>query len=518
MNHELTGETLNQVLKLGWDHSRDAMVVADAESGLLVECNSALELVTGYTRSQIIGMPFFTLHPEEERAESQAIFRQAMGRVGLFEGFHLLCRDGRRIPVTVSSTAPFHAGGRLLSVGMFRDVSDLKERERRLEIQHWALQAYAEAALALARAQSTAGLMQAICEAITRDARFMLAWVGFADEDEGKMIRTAGAAGSSLRYLDGLEISWAPDRISGQGPTGFAIRTDTTQILEDIETVESFKPWRERARAAGIRSSIAIPFHVNHHRRGALMVYSSLPRAFEPVVIEAFTHFAAELGHGLHAFEQEERLNDERLQREHAQEELSAALSSVVGAITTALEMRDTYTVGHQNRVAAIACAIAKELGWPDDRLEAMRVAALVHDIGKISIPVQVLTKRAPMTKAEWTMVREHAETGYRILKDVPFNWPIAESVRQHHERVDGSGYPRGLKGEDILLDARVLAVADVVEAMASSRPYRPGLGLDAALNEIERQAGTLLDADVVRICVSLFREKGFVLPGLGPS
>jgi putative nucleotidyltransferase with HDIG domain len=398
---------------------------------------------------------------------------------------------------------------------MFRDVSDLQERERSLEIQHWALQAYAEAALALARAQSATGLMQAICEAITRDARFMLAWVGYADEDEGRMIRIAGAAGSALPYLDGLEICWAPDRISGQGPTGIAVRTGITQILEDMETAESFNPWRERARAAGIRSSVTIPFHVNNGRRGALMVYSSEPRAFGPVVLEAFTHLVAELGHGLHALEREERLNAERLQREKAQTDLAVALSSVVGAITTAFEMRDLYTAGHQNRVATIACAIAEEFGWPDDRLQAMRVAALVHDIGKISIPSQVLTKRTPMTKAEWTMIKEHAETGYRILKDVPFNWPIAESVRQHHERMDGSGYPRGLKGDQILLDARILAVADVVEAMASSRPYRPGLGLEVALKEIEKQAGTFLDADVVRICVSLFREKGFVLPGL---
>jgi HD-GYP domain-containing protein (c-di-GMP phosphodiesterase class II) len=147
--------------------------------------------------------------------------------------------------------------------------------------------------------------------------------------------------------------------------------------------------------------------------------------------------------------------------------------------------------------------------------MQAMRVACLVHDIGKISIPSEILTKTTPLTPAEWALIKQHPETGYRILKDVPFPFPIAEEIRQHHERMDGSGYPRGLKGDQILLGSRILAVADVVEAVASSRPYRPGLGLEIALEEIQRQAGTLLDADVVRICVSLFHEKGFVLPGL---
>jgi putative nucleotidyltransferase with HDIG domain len=175
--------------------------------------------------------------------------------------------------------------------------------------------------------------------------------------------------------------------------------------------------------------------------------------------------------------------------------------------------MRDPYTAGHQHRVAELACAIAKEMGWAENRSLALRVAAQVHDIGKIAIPAEILTKTTQLTKAEWALIREHPETGYLIMKDVPFHWPIAETVRQHHERMDGSGYPRGLKGNAILLGARILAVADIVESMASARPYRAARGMDVALKEIESQAGTLLDAEVVRICVRLFREQGFVLP-----
>jgi len=212
--------------------------------------------------------------------------------------------------------------------------------------------------------------------------------------------------------------------------------------------------------------------------------------------------------------ERREHLVAVKLERDQAQKELAEALSAVVAAITTGFEMRDPYTAGHQRRVAEIACAIGRKMGWDEDGLQALHVASLVHDVGKISIPAEILAKPTRLTPTEWALIREHPETGHAILKDVPFRWPIAEAVLQHHERLDGSGYPRGLRGDEILPGARILAVADMVEAMACSRPYRPGLGLKVALKEIESQAGTGLDADVVRTCASLFREKGSSLAG----
>ncbi len=181
------------------------------------------------------------------------------------------------------------------------------------------------------------------------------------------------------------------------------------------------------------------------------------------------------------------------------------------------MEMRDPYTSGHQSRVAEIACAIATELGWSEGRIQGLRVASVVHDIGKISIPAEVLTKPTKLTKAEREMINGHPETAYTILKDIPFAWPIAEIVRQHHEKLDGSGYPFGLKGDAILPESRVLTVADIVEAMSSFRPYRPPIPLDIVLKEIEKEAGTRLDPEIVQICISLFREKRFVLTGFNP-
>jgi len=180
-----------------------------------------------------------------------------------------------------------------------------------------------------------------------------------------------------------------------------------------------------------------------------------------------------------------------------------------------AMEMRDPYTAGHENRVAEIAVAIGREMGWPEQQLQGMRIAALVHDIGKITIPAEILNRPGKLSPAEWAVIIGHPETAHAILRDIPFVWPVAEIVRQHHEKLDGSGYPFGLKESAILPEAKVLAVADIMEAMASNRPYRPAIDLAHVLEMLESQAGTLLDAEAVRICVSLFREKRLVIPGL---
>jgi len=202
---------------------------------------------------------------------------------------------------------------------------------------------------------------------------------------------------------------------------------------------------------------------------------------------------------------------EEQIQRYVAQ--LEKALMSTVRVATSLGELRDPYTAGHERRVAGIAVAIGDELGFGSHRQEGLRVAGFLHDIGKIIVPTEILAKPSKLTKLEFQLIMGHAQAGYDVLKDVEFPWPVAEVALQHHERMDGSGYPQGLKGESILLEARILAVADVVEAMASHRPYRPGLGIDKALAEIERGRGTLYDADVADACLRLFREKRYEIP-----
>ncbi len=189
---------------------------------------------------------------------------------------------------------------------------------------------------------------------------------------------------------------------------------------------------------------------------------------------------------------------------------LRNAFRGTVKALSSTLEMRDPYTSGHQMRVTLLACAIGKKMGFSEDQLEAMRIIGSLHDIGKIAVPSEILNKPGKVNEHEFSLIKMHAEAAFNILKDIDFPCQIAEAIAQHHERLDGSGYPKGLSGPEILLQARILAVADVVEAMSSHRPYRPGLGLEAALKEITQKKGILYDPEVVDVCVRLFKEEGF--------
>jgi len=195
-------------------------------------------------------------------------------------------------------------------------------------------------------------------------------------------------------------------------------------------------------------------------------------------------------------------------------EQLRRAMQTTIQVLVMAVEMKDPYTAGHQRRMTDLARTMATEMGLPPEKIEGLRMAGIIHDIGKITLPTEILSKPTKLSAIELSLIREHVRLGYDILKDVESAWPLAEIVLQHHERMDGSGYPRGLKGEEILIEARILAVADVVEAMASHRPYRAALGLDAAMEEIEKNRGFLYDSHVVDTCLRVFREKGYQIEG----
>jgi len=196
------------------------------------------------------------------------------------------------------------------------------------------------------------------------------------------------------------------------------------------------------------------------------------------------------------------------LNRSH--DRLRKNMGAIIQAMSTTIEKRDPYTAGHQRRVTKLCRAIATQLGFNWERIQGLRMAAAIHDLGKINIPSAILNKPGPISEHELAIIQMHPYTAYEILKDIQFPWPIAETIYQHHERLDGSGYPRQLKGDQILLEARILAVADVVESIASFRPYRPELGLEAALDEIESNKGVLYDSAVVEICIELITKHGF--------
>ena len=205
--------------------------------------------------------------------------------------------------------------------------------------------------------------------------------------------------------------------------------------------------------------------------------------------------------------------------RKQAEEKLEATLANLrkamggtIEAIMHVVETRDPYTAGHQHRVAHLATAIAEEMELPSNTIEGIRMAGVIHDIGKISVPAEILSKPGKLSAKEFELIKDHPQTGHDVLKDVEFPWPIAQIILQHHEKLDGSGYPQGLKGDEVLLEARIITVADVIEAIASHRPYRPAQGIEVALLEVQSNKGILYDAEVVDACICLFTQKAYHL------
>ncbi|MBA7582984.1 hypothetical protein ES708_24922 [subsurface metagenome] len=198
------------------------------------------------------------------------------------------------------------------------------------------------------------------------------------------------------------------------------------------------------------------------------------------------------------------------IELQQSYQKLQKTMEGTIDTIAKIVETKDPYTAGHQQRVSKLAMTIAQEMKLPEDKIEGIRISSLVHDVGKISVPAEILNKPIKLTEIEYNLIKDHSQVGYDVLKSIEFPWPIAQIVLQHHERLDGSGYPQRLKGEDIIIEARIIGVADVVEAMSSHRPYRPALGVDAALEEISQNKGILYDPEVVDVCIKLFKKKEF--------
>jgi HD-GYP domain-containing protein (c-di-GMP phosphodiesterase class II) len=204
----------------------------------------------------------------------------------------------------------------------------------------------------------------------------------------------------------------------------------------------------------------------------------------------------------------ERKQSEEKLK--YSLDKLRRIIEGTIHALAITTEMRDPYTAGHQRRVSFLACAIALEMNLPEDRIEGIRMAGSIHDLGKICVPAEILSKPGRLSNIEFSIIKTHSQVGYDILKRIEFPWPIAQIVLQHHERVDGSGYPAGLTGAGIMLDAKIISVADVTEAMAFHRPYRPAHGIGKALEHVQQRAGVLYDTDVVTACMRVFAGKGF--------
>jgi PAS domain S-box-containing protein len=388
-------------------------------------------------------------------------------------------------------------------IWFFHDITERKRAEQVLEQLNRTLRVVSAGDALLVRAKSEAELLGGMCRVAVEIGGYRMAWIGFADDDATKFVHPVASDSDDSGFLDAAVNSGSNDE-RGNGPTGTAFRTGLSQVSQNIATDPRMEPWRAEALKRDYHASAAFPLKHSGTVFGTFTLYAGTIDAFTPEEQNRLSELSNDLAFGIRALrDREERA--ESIQR------LDRAMRATVQALANTVEVRDPYTAGHQRNVGKLAAAIARELGLPEDEVVGIELAGMVHDVGKIQVPAELLSKPGRLLLPEFELIKMHAQAGHDIVKGVDFPWPIAQMILQHHERRDGSGYPQGLKGDEIRRDAMIISVADVVEAMMARRPYRQALGLDAALAEIEQGKGRLYDPEVVDTCVKLFRDKGFV-------
>ena len=429
-----------------------AITFEDGAAKTLWVSENATRLL-GYTREEMQEPGWWTQHVHpDDRDRAAAAFTHLPGSGGLRQEYRFLRKDGSELWVLDSLELMRDDHGQATrAVGAWADVSERRAAQDSLR-------------------QS--------------EERFRIL-------AEHSLVGIFSLRGDVVDYVNPRieEIfGYAPDEMLGRPLTEFIAARDLPRVRRELESL-----------LAGIEPSLKSEFAVLRKDGGELMVGTHSGRTLlggEVRVIGMLQDIT-------------EKLRSEATIRDYIAR-MEDALTDTVDAMSTMVELRDPYTAGHERRVAELSAAIAAEMGLDEGVQRGLRIAGAVHDIGKIAVPSEILVKPGRLSDIELKLVRTHAEQGYDILKNIHFPWPVAEIARQHHERMDGSGYPRGLKGEEILLEARITAIADVVESMASHRPYRATLGVPAALEEIEKNAGRLYDPVAAAACLRLFREKDY--------
>lgn len=419
---------------------------------ILRDFNAAAEKTEKISRDRIIGRPVSEVFP-------------GVKDMGLFEVFQRVYRTGKpeKCPVTLYKDQRISGwrenyvyklpSGEIVTI--YDDATARKEAEKAIEVSE----------------KKYHGIFENAVEGIFRSA------------PEGRFVSVNPAMAKIHGFISAEEMAAAITDIGRQLYVNPDDRKKYREILEAKGVVEGFE-------AQVYRKDRSVIWTSTNARAGKDDTGSII--YFEGTVEDITLRKKAE-----------EELKD-TLQK------LRATLGATVQAMAIIVETRDPYTAGHQKRVASLARAVAQEMGLSRNTVDGIRVAGLIHDIGKISVPAEILSKPTKLTDIEFNIIKVHSEAGYNILKDIDFPWPVADIVLQHHEKLDGSGYPKGLKDKEILIEAKILIVADVVEAMASHRPYRPAQGIEVALEEIEKNKGILYDSETVEACLSLFREKQF--------
>jgi len=417
----------------------------------------------------------------------------------------------------IGSHDPNELWMRMLMLGMVIFVGMLADRNRfhQIRLAHYMarqnrLLSFISAIEQNLREEANeAEAMRKVCRAAVEQGGFKLAWVALKGEKHS--VIAAAHAAYSDQCVEDLLADGLHRQVSCQMSLE-AIKSGKVASCQPLNQADCGAAMREVMMSHGAVSAAAFPISVDGTVIGSLNVFASEEGFFHHDELALLEEAASDLAHVIEVMGHHQRDLQISAKIMQAADALRASLQGTVEVVGKVLETRDPYTAGHGSRVARIAQAIAGEMDLGNMQVEGIYFGALMHDIGKIAIPSEILAKPSRLGEIEYDIIKGHPVTGYEILQKVNFPWPVADVAHQHHEHMDGSGYPQGLKGEEICLEARIVAVADVVEAMSSDRPYRTGRGIEAALKEIECGSGTIYDEATVQACLRLFRECGFTV------
>ncbi len=453
------------------------------EDGVVRDCNEAIARLLHTTPDRLIGLDVFNgeLSQPNESApfyiENPAVVAAMDATTSYSDvvvGVNFTDAPRRWFSVDTYPVPEFADRGGVIA--SFNDVTRDIRRERMLQL-------FYEVSSAIAVAEGVDEALSSLVERLCDVGGYQVAWITFAAGEPDGRLEIAHRAGA-VGYLDGLELTQDP--VSGRGPTGRSLREQSVQVVHHVARDEGLSPWHERARSFGIDSIVALPLQIAD-RRAVVSVADHDIFVFDDETILELRGLLAEV--------------ELLVARVQAVADLRSSLEGTVAAMTRITEIRDPYTAGHQSRVSALSRAIATWLGLEEEQVEVIANSAALHDLGKIVVPAEILGRPGKLNPLEMEAVQRHCVVGAEVLEQSSLSGVFVDVARHHHERLDGSGYPDGLVGDEISIEARIVAVADVLEAMTHHRPHRPGYSVDEALLELVTGAGVRYDAGVVEAC-----------------
>ena len=492
-----------------FDGIKDAVMLHDKYNNIMRVNLSYKKLSGAKDFKDIIGKPYFKIFPKLD-APMKACKESIETGVEAHEEFWHKERLFR------SRTYPVFDNNSNYSYGIhiFEDITKERTQEDRVKELNKTLKLISRCDEILIRSEIENDLISKISHEIIKQEEYHFVGV-FFKENNLIMCNHNSSSNQLFPEINSMDFKKAYNK---KCPIAVCIEDSKLIKINDIEndikwgnTIKELVGTCPASKLEMVGSMLILPFS-SANILGAMVIYSKYINNFTNEKTDLFIELSNDMAYGINTLRLRQQFFETSKERDETLTRLRESLNGTVESIAKMVEVRDPYTAGHQKRVSHLAVEIAKELNISPDKVEGIKIAALIHDIGKIQLPSEILTKPTKLTELEFEMIKTHSTTGYEILKNINFPWPIAQIIYQHHERIDGTGYPNGLKNTQILLEAKIISVADVVEAIASHRPYRASLGVDFALDIIEKDKDKAFDSEVVEACLRLFREKNYKL------